>query len=310
MKTALLILLSLLIGFSNSDAKDWKLSELKSLTPQEERVIVYKGTERPFSGKYDKFKEEGTYSCKRCNLPLYNSDSKFDSGCGWPAFDSEIEGAVKRVPDADGRRVEITCNNCGAHLGHVFKGEKFTPTNTRHCVNSISLEFEPKKQSSSSLKKAYFAGGCFWGVEYYMEQLNGVKDALSGYMGGHTKNPTYRDISYKKTGHFEVVEVTYDEKIISYEDVAKQFFEIHDPTQGNGQGPDIGEQYKSALFYNTQSEKKTALKLVNILTSKGYDVKTLIRPYKTFYKAEDYHQDYYSKNKKAPYCHSYQKKFD
>ena len=105
------------------------------LTPQEERVIVHKGTEYPFTGEYDRFYQEGTYVCRRCNSPLYTSDSKFDAGCGWPAFDQEIPGAVKRLPDPDGYRVEIECAACGAHLGHVFEGEGFTPTNTRHCVN-------------------------------------------------------------------------------------------------------------------------------------------------------------------------------
>lgn len=120
--------------------------KLNELTPEEELVIVRKGTERPFSGEYEDFYESGTFVCKRCNAPLYRSENKFDARCGWPSFDDEIKGAVKRLPDPDGERTEIECANCGAHLGHVFLGEGFTPRNTRHCVNSISMRFIPKKE--------------------------------------------------------------------------------------------------------------------------------------------------------------------
>jgi len=130
--------------------KEMKRIEYKKLTRDEEYVLIKKGTERPFSGKYDGCFDKGTYVCRQCRAPLYRSDSKFNAGCGWPAFDREIKGAVKRTPDPDGRRIEISCAQCGGHLGHVFEGEGFTPTNTRHCVNSVSLHFIPDEEEDKS----------------------------------------------------------------------------------------------------------------------------------------------------------------
>lgn len=157
--------------------------------------------------------------------------------------------------------------------------------------------------------KAYFAGGCFWGVEYHFEKLDGVKSVFSGYMGGHTKNPSYMDVVRKRTGHLEVVEVSYDSSKVSYETLAKLFFEIHDPTQKNGQGPDIGSQYLSAIFTSDKKEKEAVYKLIEILKTKGLDIATKVRESAVFYKAEEYHQDYYKKTGKKPYCHSYKKLF-
>ncbi|MGB9721642.1 MAG: bifunctional methionine sulfoxide reductase B/A protein [bacterium] len=280
----------------------------RKLSREEEMVIIHKGTEPPFSGEYNDFFKKGTYHCKRCNAPLYRSETKFKSGCGWPSFDEEIKGAVKRIPDPDGIRIEIQCAKCGAHLGHLFEGEGFTPKNVRHCVNSISLFFIPDT-GDTHIRKAYFAGGCFWGVEYHFEHKSGVISAMSGYMGGTKHSPVYEEVKSGKTGHYETVEVTYDPEKVSYEELAKLFFEIHDPTQEDGQGPDIGEQYKSVIFYNDEEEKKITEKLIGILKSKGYNVVTKILPVSKFYPAEDYHQDYYERRKQQPHCHVYKKRF-
>ncbi|RXJ99459.1 methionine sulfoxide reductase [Arcobacter sp. CECT 8986] len=283
--------------------------QYNKLSPEEEYVIEQKGTERPFSGRYNDFYEEGIYRCKKCNTALYKSDSKFSSGCGWPSFDDEIKGAVKRVPDKDGRRMEIVCANCKGHLGHVFEGEGFTSKNTRHCVNSISLTFDSKSKCCKNHSIAYFAAGCFWGVEYYFSKLSGVYSIVSGYMGGDIPNPSYEMVCSGMTGHLEAVKVEFDSCEITYEDLVKYFFEIHNFTQENGQGPDIGSQYLSAIFYTSLKQKETAMKVLDQLSEKGYKVATTLYDAKEFYSAEDYHQDYYLKTGKVPYCHSHRKIF-
>ncbi|OHB47949.1 MAG: peptide-methionine (S)-S-oxide reductase [Planctomycetes bacterium GWF2_41_51] len=275
----------------------------KELTPEEERVIIHKGTERPFTGKYNDFNEPGLYLCKRCNFPLFESDSKFKSECGWPSFDEQIPGAVISQTDADGMRTENLCANCGAHLGHVFKGEEYTEKNVRFCINSISMDFVPNGQ------RAIFAGGCFWGVENLFENVPGVISVTSGYTGGKTEKPTYEQVSSGRTGHAEAVEIVFDPNKTNYEKLTKLFFEIHDFTQLNRQGPDIGQQYRSGIYYLNDKQKKTAEKLVQILKEKGYDVKTEIKEAETFWPAEQYHQDYYEKTGKTPYCHVHKKIF-
>jgi peptide methionine sulfoxide reductase msrA/msrB len=276
--------------------------EYKKLTPEEERVIKYKGTERPYTGEFYKTTDKGTYVCRQCGAALYNSEDKFDSGCGWPSFDDEIKGAVKRIPDADGSRTEIVCANCNGHLGHVFLGERMTAKNTRHCVNSISMDFIPA-QKEPVTSRAIYASGCFWGTEYYLSQAEGVISTTVGYIGGHLKNPTYKQVCTGTTGHAEAVEVVFDPSKTTYEKLARLYFETHDFTQVNRQGPDIGEQYRSVIFYTDDSQKVVAEKLVKLLQAKGYKVATKIEKASEFYSAENYHQDYYEKSGGTPYCH-------
>jgi len=279
----------------------------KKLSPEEARVIIHKGTERPFSGKYNGHFEKGVYTCKRCGSELFESDSKFKSGCGWPSFDEQIKGAVKWQLDSDGVRTEILCNQCGGHLGHVFLGEGLTPKNTRYCVNSVSMDFTSAQQKLT--ERAIFASGCFWGTEYHFQKVPGVISTTVGYTGGHVDNPTYKQVCTDKTGHAEAVEVIYDPLKTGYEQLAKLFFETHNFTQLNRQGPDIGTQYRSAIFYLNEQQRQTAVKLVDELKKKGHNVKTEITSAGKLWSAEEYHQEYYEKTGKTPYCHIYRKIF-
>lgn len=314
--------LSIAAPLSNGD------TIMNTLTPEETRVILNKGTEAPFTGQNLHNKKTGTYHCRQCNAALYRSSSKFDSECGWPAFDDAIEGAVLRKPDADGRRVEIVCARCGGHLGHVFEGERFTAKNTRHCVNSISMAFTPEGQekqgeqptlasdsqitatndalaptaTSPNKATAIFAGGCFWGVEDAFSKVPGVLDVVSGYTGGKVEDPSYDLVSKGHTGHAEAVRVTYDPSVVQYEQLARLFFELHDPTQLNRQGPDHGTQYRSALFYTGEAQKDVAHKLIAQLRAKGWNVVTEVSAASAFYLAEDYHQDFTERTGRGA-CH-------
>ena len=278
------------------------------LTDDEKRVILEKGTERAFTGKYWNHFEAGAYVCRQCGAKLYTSESKFRSDCGWPSFDDEVPGAVKRQVDADGRRTEITCAACGGHLGHVFEGEGLTPKNTRHCVNSVSLVFRPAEKPAT--EEAIFAGGCFWGVEHHFQQVEGVSGVTSGYTGGHVARPDYKQVCTGQTGHAEAVRVVFDPKRVSYDRLARLFFEIHDPTQLNRQGPDVGTQYRSAVFYLNDRQKQVAKKLIAELRARGYKVVTEVRAAAAFHPAEEYHQDYLKKHPARPVCHVRVPRFD
>mgnify|MGYP002633864798 FL=1 len=266
-----------------------------NLSHEERKIIVDKGTEAPFKGEYNEFFEAGLFICRACRSPLYESNTKFNAGCGWPSFDEEIEGAVVRKEDFSAGRIrtEICCSKCDGHLGHVFEGEQITEKNTRHCVNSLSIQFKSYK----NLSKVYFGAGCFWSVEKLFKIQKGVYLSQVGYMGGDTDNPRYKDICTGDTNHVEVVEVYYDEKVISFTDLLNIFWENHNPTTPNQQGFDIGSQYRSVVFYTSENQKKIAEEsiLVQELNWKKTIVtEVIIAP--IFYRAEEYHQNYLNKN--------------
>ena len=223
---------------------------LKGLTSDELAILKNKGTEAPFTGVYNNFFEAGIFICRACKTPLYESNTKFNSGCGWPSFDDEIENAIVRYEDLSGVRVrtEICCAKCDGHLGHVFTGEQITEKDTRHCVNSLSLQFK----AYNNLEKATFGAGCFWQVEKIFKATTGVYLSSVGYMGGNTENPTYEEVCKGQTNHAEVVHIHFNPDIISYAEVLEIFWNNHNPTTKNRQGLDAGTQYRSVVFLHSE----------------------------------------------------------
>ena len=281
------------------------------LTPDEAKVILAKGTEPAFCGNLVDNHKEGVYVCRLCGLPLFSSEAKFDSGTGWPSFFKPFDqDHVRYIEDnAHGmERVEILCARCGGHLGHVFEDGP-RPTGLRYCLNSVSLTFVEKGQPLPAASKpvttetAYFAGGCFWGVEDRFQQVPGVISAVSGYMGGKTKNPTYEAVCAHTTGHAETVKVVYEPTKATYAQLLEWFFKFHDPTQLNRQGPDVGDQYRSAIFAADQRQLEQAkafieaqAKAVRFKDRKIVTQVELAEKAGAFYEAEAYHQDYHQKH--------------
>lgn len=272
------------------------------------QIIRHQATECPHTGEYNELDALGSYLCRGCGGVLFRSHNKFHASCGWPSFDDAIQGNVLERPDADGQRTEILCQRCLAHLGHIFVGEGLTPKNKRYCVNSKSLDFVPHTQLLDS-REIILATGCFWGVQYYLDRLPGVVKTEVGYTGGHTDSPSYEAVCSGSTGHFEATRVLYDPSQLEDAELLKYFFEIHDPTQANGQGPDRGQQYQSAIFYYTEAQKAAAETLMAQLQQQNLRVATQLFPVSIFWPAEDSHQKYYEKHGQEPYCHIHTKRF-
>ena len=265
------------------------------LTFEEKHILKDKGTEDPFTGEYNEHFEAGIFICRACANPLYESNTKFNSGCGWPSFDDEIEGAITHYEDLSGGQVrtEICCKKCDGHLGHIFIGEQITAKDTRHCVNSLSIRFK----AYSKLQRATFGAGCFWSVEKLFKATEGVYLSRVGYMGGDTDTPTYEEVCSGSTNHTEVVDIYFNSEKVSYTTLLNLFWNNHNPTTLNRQGLDSGTQYRSIVFYhNEQQQKVVELSINEQQKNWENEIVTQIIPSQTFYRAEEYHQKYLNKN--------------
>jgi peptide methionine sulfoxide reductase msrA/msrB len=276
--------------------EEWKAQ----LTPEQYRVTRLKGTERAFSSEMCSLFEPGQYACVCCGTLLFDSEEKFESGTGWPSFTQPVkENVIAYHADHSlgMSRVETVCNICQAHLGHVFPDGP-EPSGLRYCINAVALEKVGKEE-----EKATFGGGCFWCTEAVFQQLEGVIQVESGYSGGKTVNPTYREVCSGLTGHAEVVQARFDPKKISYEDLLRIHLSTHDPTLLNRQGADVGTQYRSIILAHNLEQRQAAERILEEMGSAfDKEIVTEVVPFEAFYKAEEHHQNYYRDNPDAGYC--------
>lgn len=300
------------------------LQELKAkLTPQQYLCTQEEGTERPFQNEFWDKKEDGLYVDVVTGEPLFSSLDKYDSGSGWPSFTRPVENQnlqFKTDTKLEMERTEVRSKAGDSHLGHVFEDGPADSGGLRFCINSASLSFIPVDQLKEKgygqflflfakklkLEIATLAGGCFWGVEDLLRHEKGVITSQVGYTGGTLKNPTYNDVKKGTTGHAEGVEVLFDPKVTSFENILQFFFKLHNPTTSNQQGNDIGSQYRSAIFYRSPQQKEIAEKVKQQVDKSGAwkkPVVTEIIPFEHFWSAEDYHQDYLVKNPGGYTCH-------